>query len=195
MATTPTGLDVPAGTDPFDPDGDTRALAASLEGRIIVPVPNITARDALAAALSPTPVEPLYVDRANAAPGLALEVTRDGSTWETIAALRDTDWITATLQGNWQNFGGPNYRDAAYRRINGVVYVRGMIKGGTHVTPGTVLLNLPAGFRPAKFDVYPAWGAAAPAALELGPNGNLVVGDVNISAVRTSINVTFPVEA
>jgi hypothetical protein len=81
MATTPTGLDVPAGIDPFDPDGDIRDLAASLEGRIFVPVPNITARDALAAALSPTPAEPLYVDRADAPAGAKLERTTDGVTW------------------------------------------------------------------------------------------------------------------
>lgn len=193
MATTPTGLDVPAGTDLFDPDGDMRALGASLSSRIIVPVPNTTARNALAALLAPTPANPLYVDRADAPTGLHLEATRNGTTWETVPALRDTDWVPATLQGAWTNFGGA-YRDAAFRRINGIVYVRGMIKAGTNVTPGTVLLTLPAGFRPAKFDVYPAWGATAAAALELGPNGNIVIGDASNTAVR-SINMTFPAEA
>ncbi|GAA3218230.1 hypothetical protein ACFP63_08615 [Oerskovia jenensis] len=84
MATTPTGLDVPAGTDPFDPDGDLRALGASLEGRIIVPVPNKTARDALAATLNPTASEPLYAHRTDGGSSGALERTVDGTTWEAV---------------------------------------------------------------------------------------------------------------
>lgn len=83
MATIPTGLVVPAGTDPFDPDGDIRDLAASLEGRIIVPVPNAAARAALVAAVSPSESEPLYVDRRDAPLGGRLEVTTDGITWRT----------------------------------------------------------------------------------------------------------------
>jgi hypothetical protein len=86
MATTPTGVEVPAGTDAFDPDGHMRALAASLEGRIIVPVPNVTARAALAAAVSPSTTEPLYVDRANAHPARRLESTTDGTTWIPVGA-------------------------------------------------------------------------------------------------------------
>ena len=84
MATTPTGVTVPAGTDVFDPDGDMRDLATSLEGRIIVPVPNTAARDALAAALAPSATEPLYVHRHDAPAGGRLEVTIDGLTWRSI---------------------------------------------------------------------------------------------------------------
>lgn len=78
MATTPTGLDIPAGTDPFDPDGDIRVLAGSLEPRVVVPVPNVTARDALATAVTPTPGEPLYTHRADAPAGRRLEVNDGG---------------------------------------------------------------------------------------------------------------------
>ncbi|MFF2621308.1 hypothetical protein [Oerskovia jenensis] len=94
MATTPTGLDVPAGTDPFDPDGDLRALGASLAGRIIVPVPNKTAREALAAAVTPTASEPLYVHRTDGGPSGALERTIDGTTWTSLerrVVMRDAD--------------------------------------------------------------------------------------------------------
>lgn len=83
MATTPTGLDVPAGTDVFDPDGDLRALAASLTGRVIVPVPNATARDALAAALPPGLAAPLFVWRADTK---ALEGAWDATGWKPLTA-------------------------------------------------------------------------------------------------------------
>ncbi|WP_282946938.1 hypothetical protein [Cellulomonas endometrii] len=65
MATTASGILVPAGSDPFDPAGDMVDLANSLRGRIAVPVPNATARDALLTAIdwTPTTSDPLVVRR------------------------------------------------------------------------------------------------------------------------------------
>lgn len=82
MALNDLGVEVPASTDAFDPDGDMRELGGSLEGRIIVPVANTTARDALATTLSPSATEPLFVWRADANIGSRLEWTEDGSTWQ-----------------------------------------------------------------------------------------------------------------
>ncbi|MFD6094584.1 hypothetical protein ACFWGN_20930 [Oerskovia sp. NPDC060338] len=82
MATTPTGLTVPAGTDVFDPDGDMRTLAGSLDGRIIVPVANAADRDALAALVSPTPTEPLTVRRTDTG---VTETNTGGPTWTRVA--------------------------------------------------------------------------------------------------------------
>lgn len=70
----------------------------------------------------------------------------DGSTWAD--ALGDTGWAAASLQNLWVNFGG-GLADAAYRRIGGIVYLRGTIKDGS-LTNGTLLFTLPAGFRPAS---------------------------------------------
>ncbi|MEV7962419.1 hypothetical protein [Oerskovia paurometabola] len=98
MATTPTGVEVPAGTDIFDPDGDLRALGASLEGRIIVPVANATARNAVASLVSPSPTEPLYVHRGDAPPGRQLEVTTNGTTWITVGAQHD--WMEFVATGD-----------------------------------------------------------------------------------------------
>lgn len=97
------GIEVPAGGDEFDPQGDMVAMGASFGGRIVVPVANTTARAALAATLSPTPAVPLYVHRADAEPGQELEVTTDGTTWRSITAgrafailERNTDVATAS---------------------------------------------------------------------------------------------------
>lgn len=84
MTLTNTGLDVPTGTDAFDPDGDMRVLGLSLNPRIVVPVPNVTARNALAAALAPTPAAPLYVHRADAPVTNRLEYN-EGAGWRPAA--------------------------------------------------------------------------------------------------------------
>ena len=70
MATNVLGLDVPAGSDPFDPAGDMSDLALSQAGRIVVPVANQAARNALHAALvsagkTPSGTTPLLVRRAD----------------------------------------------------------------------------------------------------------------------------------
>lgn len=91
MAQTPTGLDVPAGGDPFDPQVDLVKLAASLGARIIVPVPNVTARGQLVTRLTaegaaPSATAPLYVHRGDAPAGFELESTTDGTTFQPIAS-------------------------------------------------------------------------------------------------------------
>lgn len=85
MPITNTGLDVPAASDAFDPQVDIVALATSLNPRIVVPVANVSARTALAAALAPTPSAPLFVFRADANPGNGLEYTSDGTAWRALA--------------------------------------------------------------------------------------------------------------
>jgi hypothetical protein len=91
MASTPTGISVPAGGDPFDPAGDMVKLANSLRSRIVVPVANVTARTALLAAISWTPsaVEPLRVSRADAPAGRRDELTYDGTNWRTVGTVLD----------------------------------------------------------------------------------------------------------
>lgn len=90
MASSEGGVTVPAGTDPFDPQGDMVALANSLKSRIVVPVANTTERTALAAAISwsPSSEEPLRVNRADAAVGLRDEISYDGTSWTAVARLR-----------------------------------------------------------------------------------------------------------
>ncbi|NKY08956.1 hypothetical protein [Cellulomonas hominis] len=86
MASTATGITVPAGGDPFDPQGDMVDLANSLRSRIAVPVVNATARTALLAAIdwTPTAAEPLRVWRGDALPA-PREEWYDGTRWHVIA--------------------------------------------------------------------------------------------------------------
>ena len=159
MATTPTGLDVPAVTDAFDPDGDIRGLAGSLDGRIIVPVPNITARNALAAALTPTPAAPLYVDRADAPAGASLERTIDGTTWTIFPS--SSPWVPLSGAG-WRVV--PGAPGPAVRFEGDQVAMRGgrmqWASGSAAVaagTPFTPIGDIPDTYRPAQ----PEWRGSA----------------------------------
>jgi hypothetical protein len=90
VATNDLGLYHPTGGDEFAPHLDIEAAVDSLAGRIVVPVPNTTVRDALAASVSPSASEPLYVHRADAPAGARTEVTENGTTWRTVGA---SQWI------------------------------------------------------------------------------------------------------
>ncbi|WP_087507935.1 hypothetical protein [Cellulomonas iranensis] len=105
MARNTIGVEVPAGTDAFDPQGDMVELGGSLAGRVVVPVTNVADRAQVAAALSPTPATPLYVHRADAPVGLELERTIDGTTWVAVGGpsymqIRQTA-VVARSAGQW----------------------------------------------------------------------------------------------
>jgi hypothetical protein len=63
-------------------------------------------------------------------------------------ALADTAWIPLGLASGWGNYGS-TWEQAAYRRLNGVVYIRGLLVNNSGVTRngGNVIATLPAGFR------------------------------------------------
>lgn len=99
MATTPGGIVVPAGSDPFDPRGDMVDLANSMRSRLVYPVANATARDALLAALdwTPTANEPLKVDRADTG-----RIERnDGTAWKPLVPMLSS----AKYRGDAPNWG------------------------------------------------------------------------------------------
>lgn len=56
----------------------------------------------------------------------------------------DSGWISAAYGSPWADYGG-GFGGFQYRRLNGVLYIRGTIKGGT---AGTTITTLPTGFRP-----------------------------------------------
>lgn len=88
MATDIRGHTVPTGTGhPARAD----VLNLGLSVRDPIPVANATARAALitnlaSAGITPSTSNPVYTFRADAAAGLQLEVTTDGTTWRTITA-------------------------------------------------------------------------------------------------------------
>ena len=87
-------------------------------------------------------------------------------------ALRPTVWTNVTLQNGWTNVGGQQAMQ--YRKIGDVVYLRGLIGGGT--IPSIFGL-LPVGFRPPvslSFAIRCWTGSAdAIACVNIYTNGNL----------------------
>src|SRR3954471_15471582 len=61
------------------------------------------------------------------------------------ATESDTGWIAPTLAGAWANHTPGTWAVAGYRRKNGIVYLKGLVKSGT----GTIF-TLPNGFRPVE---------------------------------------------
>lgn len=87
---------------------------------------------------------------------------------------QDDYWRTLTLQNSWSNYGA-GYYTAEYRKVNGTVYVHGLIRLGT-TTAGTVLTALPVGFRPSTGIIFPQIaGGNSIAAIEIEAGGNLKV--------------------
>lgn len=80
--------------------------------------------------------------------GVHLTNIGTGSYW-----APDTGWIAPTLLNGWVNYGG-QWETAAYRRRDGMVYLRGLITGGTAST----FFNLPVGFRPGGNTHSPTMG-------------------------------------
>lgn len=180
MAVTATGIEVPAGSDPFDPAGDMVDLANSLRSRIVVPVANATERSALIAAIDWTPssAEPLRVWRANAAVGWQEEITTDnGVTWLSVRAVADSGWVSpATLPPAWDT----NSATFKTRKIGNQVEWTGLLRpdAGTIGSSG-----------PTTTGIFIAAGHARPGAtLRLRATG-WVAGVANPFASSATVEV------
>lgn len=81
----------------------------------------------------------------------------------------DASWTAPTFQNSWVNFGG-TLGTAGYRKANGIVYLRGIIKSGTI---NTVAFNLPAGYRPAADTRFPSVSNSAFGSCIVDTSGNV----------------------
>lgn len=89
----------------------------------------------------------------------------DGTNYRTV--YEDTGWQLPTFSGSgWANFGSV-YETAAYRRRNGMVIIKGFVKGGTNTT----LFTLPVGFRPGELLVRTVGSATGHALVNITPAG------------------------
>lgn len=177
------GVQVPAGTDAFSPPTQFKTWAdkaATYHNRVIVTA--LTDRDALTGMSEGWRC---YVTADNS------EWVYNGSTWIAAYLLADTGWITPTLLNSWVNFGAP-YRTCQYRRLNGVVYVSGLLKSGT-TTANTVLFNLPAGFRPSANLFFGTQSNSAMATVQLAGNGDLSLS-AGVSALSLTLMFAFIAE-
>lgn len=99
VGTSPSG--VVYATDDLELGAAGFVFAASLEGRLIVPVPNTSARDALVASFQPSSTRPLIVYRHDAPAGARIEWTTNGTSWTPVGGA-DSGWVSpASVAGAW----------------------------------------------------------------------------------------------
>lgn len=112
-------------------------------------------------------------------------------------ALGLDTWHAPTLQNGWYNNGGTSAVAGYKRDSSGFVHIKGEIIGGT-VTSGTLIFQLPVGYRPSEYWEFPTntWNGTALVASNLGvyPDGSVKTGTgVANNAVDLSAMI-FPAE-
>lgn len=81
-------------------------------------------------------------------------------------------WCGFTFQNSWKNYTSPPYASGAYTKgADGVVQLKGLLNGGAI---GTIVTNLPAGYRPAHQLIISIESADAFGAIDIRPNGDVV---------------------
>jgi hypothetical protein len=108
----------------------------------------------------------------------------------------DSGWIVPTLLNGWVNWSptsGGAWNQAGYRKLNGVGYLKGLIRAGT-TTAGTVFFNLAVGYRPVGDMHVAVASAGAFAIINIMSNGD-VKANTNISNVWVSLDgISFPAD-
>lgn len=104
----------------------------------------------------------------------------------------DTGWVSLPLVNSWVHYGAP-WEEGAYRRLNNVCYIRGLIRSGV-TTAGTVIATLPAGFRPVSDSHIPIVSNGVFAVINILANGQIKVNS-NVANAWTSLaNISHPCE-
>jgi hypothetical protein len=83
------------------------------------------------------------------------------------------------LQGGWAPYGSPFATPGYVKTSGGVVMMKGLLRGGT-TTSGTVVANLPAGYRPSSVVTIPVTartlsGTNGPAVVQILTNGDVTI--------------------
>ena len=108
--------------------------------------------------------------------------------FDDITSDADT-WNVATLAGTWANHG-IGWPTAAYRRVRGVVYLRGLVGAGT----GTIL-TLPVGYRPVLREIFvtvcdAGGGAVGACRIDVNTDGTVVQSTFSLSGTNSFISLS-----
>jgi hypothetical protein len=92
------------------------------------------------------------------------------------------------FENGWSNYAG-GYATAAYRKVGNVVYIKGLVKGGT--IGNVAVFSFPAGYQPALSRMFVAANAAGTAGrLDVLSNGQVRI--LAGSTTFTSIECVLP---
>lgn len=113
--------------------------------------------------------------------------------------IADTGWVEASslLVNGWVNYGS-TWETCAYRRVNGVVYLRGLIRSGTTSSGGGGIpyrfFTLPVGFRPGGASHTPIVSNGAWAIINIHPTGEVAPNTNCNNGWLSLANVSFPAD-
>jgi len=108
--------------------------------------------------------------------------------------LTQESWTLPTLLNGWVNFGGAFAGVAFFKDAVGIVHIKGVIKSGT-TTVGTELFILPAGYRPAKYELFTCATGSGNYVLQINSVSGAAELQTAASAGATSISgVSFRAE-
>lgn len=108
--------------------------------------------------------------------------TGDDTAWHEIGAAGEP-----AFQNGWVNWGGGD-ATAAFKRLGGVVYIKGTIKSGVAGT----FFTLPVGYRPAKSHYFSAASNGGYAEASISSAGDVIFGVG--SSVWFSLTTSFVAE-
>lgn len=103
-----------------------------------------------------------------------------------------SSWTNLPLSNGWVVYSGSFTPPSYTKTADGVVTVRGLIKSGT-VTAGTVLANLPVGYRPAERQIYTGNALDAYSRIDVLANGDIQLRAGNASFTSLD-SITFIAE-
>lgn len=100
-----------------------------------------------------------------------------GDTTVNSVEIEDSGWIiigsagAPAFQNNWVDYGTSTYFDPRFRKINGVVYIEGLIKNGT---TSLAAFTLPVGYRPYCRLIFATDADSAFGRLDVNDNGDVL---------------------
>ena len=86
-----------------------------------------------------------------------------------VSSIDDSGWITVSFQNGWSHYDS-TYGDVRYRKINGVVHIEGLMKGGT-ISTSSPAFTLPVGFRPKTRLLGVTYSSGGAGRLDINTNG------------------------
>lgn len=104
-----------------------------------------------------------------------------------------SDWAALPLSNSWVAYGG-GFGTPLYKKENGIVYVKGLVKSGT-TTVNTTIGTLPEGHRPSEIMILTAvQGGNTFARIDITPTGLIRVGSVTDNAFVSLDGIAFPAD-
>src|SRR4029453_9280226 len=96
---------------------------------------------------------------------------------DAVPTVTAVPWIAPTLLNGWTIYQpGSGYSVPGYRKVGDIVYIRGMVTGGT-MTSGIAILTLPVGYRIPGGAYFMIAAAGTPTAkrLQVNTSGDLLI--------------------